>query len=89
MRNLPALARLLVPAAAFALAACAAVPDEPVWIKQGASKQDRKAAIDECVALAEAGRPEQERRDRQQIDKLGNVFLKCMKERGWTQKRAH
>lgn len=78
--------RLAVASFVFSLLACASSTPStptPVWVKEGASDADRKAALAACADTAQ--QEVQMRADRREAELRATLFLRCMQERGWHQ----
>ncbi|MDX1650199.1 MAG: hypothetical protein R3263_10130 [Myxococcota bacterium] len=69
---------------ALLLAACAGPAPEARWTKPGASAEDLERDRSHCLRVAEEAVPPGAG-DREQVQRGGNAFLRCMRERGWTQ----
>ena len=64
--------------------ACAAPHAEVRWTRPGATAEDLERDRADCLRVAEEAVPLQGG-EREQVEKGGNAFLRCMRERGWTQ----
>ena len=75
--------------AAALLSACAPTSPHavPVWTRSGANAGDLEGDRAACLAEAEA-RADAEKSEGGQVAAGGNTFLRCMRERGWTQTAA-
>lgn len=68
------------------LALACATPPEAHWSRPGATAEELRRDRAACLREAEAGIPAQAS-DRAQSEVGGNLFLRCMRDRGWTQTR--
>lgn len=57
-----------------------------VWEKAGASAEELEQARQACAEQPVERHSNATRRDRVAADAMGNAFVKCMEERGWTWK---
>jgi hypothetical protein len=72
-------------AAILLLAACASqAPPQPRWSKPGAGGEELSAARAECTKRAQEPDLGVDR-SRWQAEARGNIFLRCMREKGWEQ----
>jgi hypothetical protein len=76
---------IVLSVATLSLAACASdPPPQPRWSKPGAGSEELSAARTECMNQAQE--PDLGRdRSRMQAQVRGNVFMRCMREKGWEQ----
>ena len=76
---------IAVSVAILFLTACETdTPPQPKWQKPGADAAAFEAARDECVNAAEEPNLGVDR-SRHQIQGRGNVFMRCMRDKGWEQ----
>lgn len=72
---------------ALALASCASGRRTVVvWEKEGASAEELEQARQACSEEPTRRHTTSVRRDRVDADAMGNAFVGCMQERGWTWK---
>jgi hypothetical protein len=76
---------IVISVAILFLAACATeTPPQPRWSKPGASSDELSAARAECIERAKEPDLGVDR-SRMQSEARGNVFMRCMREKGWEQ----
>jgi hypothetical protein len=76
---------IAVSVATLFLTACATEkPPQPQWRKPGAGSEELAAARTECVKQAQEPNLGTDP-SRMQAQARGNVFMRCMREKGWEQ----